>query len=480
MHSGHDIIDSARDRYLRRTPRSSRLHYEAKRAFPGGDTRTINHFTPYPTFMAHGHGCLLTDVDGNQYIDFHNNMSATVHGHGHAALVTAAHEQYAEGSALGTPVESQVRHGEMLRRRVPSMHKIRYCNSGTEATMLAMRAARAFTGRDTVVKIDGGYHGIHDGVTVNMFAGMPDPPCPQPELPIEFPTVKVPRGVPLGTLNDVLVLPYNDLAAAEQLLAQHQRKIACLIVEPMMGAAGCIPGDIDYLRGLRRLTEESGVLLVFDECATFRLGPLQKRYGITPDLTTVSKIIGGGLPMGAFGGREDIMAQFDPSSPYPLYHASAFAGNNLSLTVGLAGLEIFDEREVARLNEMGERLIRDIPQAARDAGVKLDTTGIGSLAHLHWGEGPIANAHDALARRHDLDQLHELLHLELLNRGIYLSRRGLFSLSIAMTDQHLTQFVDAIHDVLTTIKPYIAHQFPHLLRRASNRPDDEKTALARS
>ncbi|WP_280275290.1 aspartate aminotransferase family protein [Nocardia wallacei] len=463
--SGTDTAVAAviEDSYRARTPESSRLHAAAKRWLPGGDTRTINHFTPYPVFMDHGSGCALTDVDGNDYVDFCNNMSATVHGHSHPALTAAVADQTLRGTALGAPSLLQARHAEAVCTRVPSMEKLRYCNSGTEATMLAIRAARAFTGRDVIVKIDGGYHGLHDDAQMNMFTGMSEPTYPQEGLPPSFPRAQPPRGVPKARMREVMLLPYNDLAAARELLALHGARIAGVIVEPMMGAAGGIPADVEYLHGLRTATEAHDCLLIFDECATFRVGPLQMSYGITPDLTSLSKIIGGGFPLGAFGGRDDIMAQFDPTRPDPLYHAGAFGGNNMSLAVGLVALGTYGSAEVERLNALGERLIREIPEAARRAGVQLQATGIGSLSHLHWGSEPVTTPHEALARRGGLADLPALFHLALLNRGMYITRRGLLALSMPMTGRHIDALVSAIHDVLVELRPYIAERAPGLL-----------------
>ncbi|MEV6983650.1 aspartate aminotransferase family protein [Sphaerisporangium sp. NPDC051017] len=456
----HSIIDT----YRARTPRSRQLLEQAKGYLPGGDTRTINHFTPHPTFMASGRGCILTDEDGNEYLDLVNNMSAIVHGHAHPALVDAAAKQFARGTALGAPGEVEAQHAQHLCSRIPALEKVRYCNSGTEATMLAIRTARAFTGRDAIVKIVGGYHGMHNDVQVNMFTSMTGPHHAQEGLPDTFPKATLARGVPHSTLRDVFLLPYNDLEAAEYLFERHGRRIAAIIVEPMLGAAGCIPATAAYLRGLRRLTAEQGALLIFDECATFRVGPLQLSYGVSPDLMSLSKIIGGGLPLGAFGGRDDIMAQFDPTRPDPLYHASAFGGNGLSLTVGLAALETYGPDEVARLNATGEALKTELTDAARAAGLKLDITGIGSLIHLHWGEGPIANANDARDRWTSVADLPELLHLALLNRGVFVSRRGVLCLSLPMTREDLRYFVTAWREALTELKPYIARELPHLLR----------------
>lgn len=457
------VADNIRSTYRERTEKSRLMHEDAKCWLPGGDTRTINHFTPYPTFMSHGAGCTLTDVDGNTYLDFINNMGSMVHGHAHPALTAAATEQFAQGTALGAPVEAQQRHARIMCERITSVDLVRYTNSGTEATMLALRAARAFTGKHAIIKIDGGYHGVYNDAALNMFAGMPGPLIPQPGLPGEFPPVQVPRGVPPSTGAEVFLVRYNDLDQAAQVLATHADRIAAIIVEPMMGAAGCIPADVHYLHGLRALTRHFGVLMILDECSTFRLGPLQERYDLRPDLTTVCKIVGGGVPLGVLGGRAEIMEQFDPTRPAPLYHAGAFVGNGLALNVGATALEMFGPQTVARLNGLGERLISELPQVARDAGITMQVTGIGSQAHLHWGEGPLRNARDVQALQTDLAELPELVHLELLNRGIHLSRRGLFTLSTPMTDRHIDVFLDAMHRTLQSLRPYIAERIPRLV-----------------
>ena len=458
-----DVVHQVRDRYLNRTPNSLRLHGEAKRWLPGGDTRTANHFGPYPTFLTHGAGCEVTDVDGHRYLDFCNNMSAVVHGHAHPELVAAASAQVSLGTALGAPGEVQARHAELVCARVPSAERVRYCNSGTEAAMLALRAARAVTGRDTIVKIDGGYHGMQGDLEVNMFAGMRAPASPQPGVPDGFPHRRVPRGVPRNVAEDVFVLPYNDLDAAAQLFRAHGSRTAALIVEPMLGVAGGVLGDPDYLHGLRALTEEHGALLIFDECVTFRVGPLQTRFGISPDLTALGNVIGGGLPIGAFGGRADVMAQFDPTRPEPVYHGSTFGGNNLSLRVGVAALRTYSPAEVIRLNDLGERLHRRLPEVGAEVGVRLRTSGVGSLIYLHWGDGPIRDALDVRALRLNAGKLPDLLHLELLNRGLYLPRAGLVSLSMPMTEEHARTLVDAVRDTLSTLRPYVEENLPHLL-----------------
>ncbi len=456
-----DRSDSIEAEYRARTSRSAQIYERARRWLPGGDTRTINHYSPYPVVLESGSGCHVVDVDGNRYLDLLNNYSALIHGHAHPAVVAAVERRARLGTVLGGPSLVQQNHARMLCERVPSIDKVRYTNSGTEATLFALRAARAFTGRSAVVKVDGGYHGTHDLAQVNLFAGAAG--VPQPALPTGFPHVNLSHGVPEAILDTVFVVPYNDLGAAEYVVRQHADRVAAVIVEPMLAAGGGIRGDLHYLSGLRELTEHHGVLLVFDEVATFRCGPLQSVLGIRPDLTALGKIIGGGFPIGAFGGREDIMEMFDPSTNDPIYHSGTFCGNDVSLAAGLAAMDHYQADAVRRLNAMGEDLLTRLSDAARDTGIKGTATGYGSYGHFHWGEGPLRNAGDVQRRHHDLGKLPELFHLDLLNQGVFISRRSLFCLSTPMTARDIDIFVDAFANTLRRLRPYIECELPHLL-----------------
>ncbi|MFC8277261.1 aspartate aminotransferase family protein [Streptomyces sp. NPDC057271] len=449
------------DEYLQRTTRSQQQYQEAARWLPGGDTRTINHYSPYPVVLDRGDGCLIHDVDGNSYIDFLNNYSALIHGHAHPGVTAALERQSRRGLVMGAPSPVQAEHARMLCERVPSLSKVRYCNSGTEATLFAIRAARAFTGRNVVVKVDGGYHGTHDVVEVNMFSDLPGQP--QQRLPEGFPPLRIPHGVPADTESHVLVVPFNDLDAVRYVLACFHDEIAAVIVEPMLAAGGGIAPQEGYLAGLRQLTEQHGTLLIFDEVATFRLGPMQERLGIQPDLTALGKIIGGGLPIGAFGGREDIMSLFDPTRDAPLYHSGTFCGSDAALAAGMAAMDYYGPRERDRLNGLGDTLLARLTEVTREEGIRGSAAGIGSYGHFHWGEGPLRNAADCAARAKGLGDLPALFHISMLNRGIFLSRRSLFCLSTPMSHLEVDAFTEAFCEVLRLLRPYIARQLPHLL-----------------
>ncbi|MER7134787.1 aspartate aminotransferase family protein, partial [Streptosporangium saharense] len=367
--------------YAARSPSSRAAFRAAAKVLPGGDTRTMTTYTPYPLYFDAGEGAQVRDVDGNRYLDVLSNYGALVHGHNHPALVAAVRDQVGLGTAPGGPSPLQILHAERLCARIPALERVRYCNSGTEATMWAIRTARAFTGRDVIVKIDGGYHGTHDWGHVSAFLTS-GPSFPQR---LGLPDARLARGVPRVVLECVVAVPFNDLDAVRRVLRAYRGEVAGVLVEPMLGVGGGVPAEPGYLEGLRTVTEREGVLLILDECATFRVGPWQVRHDLWPDLSTFSKIIGGGLPIGVFGGRADVMAVFDPSGRDPVYHASAFGANNLSLAAGVAALDHFGSGDIDRLNAMGGRLRALLDEAARERGVAGHAVGAGSLGYLHIG-----------------------------------------------------------------------------------------------
>jgi len=457
-----NAVNTIIEEYRARTPESERLYREWARWLPGGDTRTSSYYTPYPVVMAGGSGCQLVDVDDNRYLDFFNNSLSLIHGHAHPAIVAALAEQASRGTALGAPSPIQAEHAEIICRRVPSIEKIRYCNSGTEATLFASRAARAFTGKEVIVKIDGGYHGTHDLAEINMFPGSDGRPADR--LPIGYPRLRVPPGVPAGTLDSVIVVPFNDTESMAYVLERFHGDIAAVLMEPALYSGGAIAPLRDYLHEVRQLCTRRGVLLIFDEVATFRLGPMQVATGIEPDLTALGKIIGGGLPIGAFGGRDEIMMQFDPAGARPLFHAGTFAANEATMAAGVAALNHFGPKEVTRLNSLGESLLAGLQEAANRAAVKMTVSGLGSFGTIHWGDGPLNTAEDSHRHAQGVGDLPTLLHLELLNRGIYLSRRGTFCLSTPMTEEHVTQFLNEFSATLEKLSTYVSRNMPELWR----------------
>ncbi|MCP4629643.1 MAG: aspartate aminotransferase family protein [bacterium] len=452
----HPIIADIIERFTERTGRSENHHARAKGCLPGGDTRSATYFTPYPVYMDSGSGCYLRDVDGNEYLDLLNNYTSLIHGHAHPAIIAATRAQLEKGTVFGAASEIQYRHAEHMCNRVPSLDRIRYCNSGTEATLFAIRAARAFTGKDAFIKIDGGYHGSHDAVEVNVF------PDPDPEGP---PSLVMGPGVPTSVRQDVLVVPFNDLDAIEKVLKDHIDKVAAILVEPFLGAGGAIPPQPGYLKGLRTLADKYEVVLIFDEVISFRLstGGLQEIEGVKPDLTTLAKIIGGGLAIGAFGGRREIMSRFDPAHTETIFHSGTFNGNNITMAAGLTALELYNQKAADRLNRLGDELRHGFTAVLQEAGIKGYVAGYGSVMHLHWRDQPPTNATDSIVGQTNAGQLPAMVHLELLNRGVYVASRGMLVMSTPMISEDIQKAVQAFRDTLEVVKPYITDTLPHLL-----------------
>ena len=456
----HEIFGDIEERYKQKTPKSAEHNARAKHRLPGGDTRTATFYQPYPVYMIKGKGCNLFDIDGNQYIDMLNNYTSLIHGHAHPKIIEAARAQLENGSVFGSATEIQYMHAEHLCARVPSLDLIRYGNSGTEGTMFAMRAARAFTGKDMFVKMDGGYHGSHDFIEVNVFPGSGTEQGAD-GLPVRH----VEPGAPKSVLEDMLVVPFNDLNALETQLKKYDGKIAAVILEPMLGALGMVAPQAGYLKGLKELTERHGVLLIFDEVITFRIstGGIQKSEGVTPDLTAMGKIIGGGFPVGAFGGRKDIMALFDPNQPNAVFHSGTFNGTDVIMAAGLATLELYDQSAVDQVNALGGKLRNGVNQAFKKAGITGQATGLGSLAQIHWRLGEIANALDSAEGFFLAGDLPRFLHLELMNRGFYSANRGMLAISTAMDETIVDKFLEAFAGALEMLKPYVVEKAPHLL-----------------
>ncbi len=453
----HRLVQTITDQYLSRTPRSRAHCTVAKKVLPGGDTRRAVYFEPYPTYIERGEGCTVYDADGNRYIDFHNNYTSLIHGHAHPAVVDAVQAQVTRGTLYGSPAACQYELAGMLCERIPSVERVRFCNSGTEATMMAMRLARAYSGKDVILKMDGGYHGTHEFAEINITASA------EPEA--RPPLRKESRGTPDCILEAMMVVPFNDLDAVEETLSTYNHRIAAVIVEPMMNAGGLVAARPGYLAGLRKLADKYGVLLIFDEVVTFRLslGGWQLLDNVMPDITALGKIIGGGFPVGALGGRAEIMEFFNPTRPDSVKHSGTFNGNSITMVAGIATLRHLGQSEIDRINKLGERLRQGIAAAFRAHGLKVNVTGRGSLAYIHWTGREIATASDSARAAKEAGQLLMLLQLALLNHGIWVPYRGELAVSTPMTDQEIDQAVEAMGDMLRILKPYVEDTAPHLL-----------------
>lgn len=429
--------------YRSRTRRSEALDQEARQVFPGGVVRAITRYAPYPTFMVEGCGCRVTDADGHVYLDQLNNFGSMIHGHAHAAVVAALQGQVTRGTDWGAPTELQIRLARLITGRVPSVERIRFTNSGSEAVLHAVRAARAFTGRTRILKMEGSYHGGYDSVVVSVNPGLDAPAWPEGRAGSP--------GLAAGTSSETLVAPFNDLAAVSSVLRAHHRDLAAVVVEPVT-VRGMIPAEPGFLTGLRELTRELGVLLICDEVVTFRLntGGAQEHFGLTPDLTTFGKIIGGGLPVGAFGGRADIMERFDPAQPGHVQHSGTFAGNAATMAAGIAALDLLSPPEIARINALGDRLRAALQASLDGANVPARVTGLGSLVGIHLTAAPVRDYRSATGS--DRDAMH-WLHLATLNHGLFMRAEGACFLSTAMRDDEIAETVSAFRMALADAKP---------------------------
>jgi len=415
------LVDDARRRYAERNPESRRLHEERARSMPGGNTRTVIHVDPFPLTIARGEGARLTDVDGHIYVDFLGEYTAGLFGHSHPAIVQAIRDALDDGVSFGAPNRYEGDLAAAICARFPSIELVRFCNSGTEANLLALSLARVATGKPEVMVFAGGYHG---GVFF-FEAG---------------------AGSPLNAPFPFVVARFNDAEETERLVRAHADELAAVLVEPVQGSGGVIPAAPGFLEALRRMTADHGVLLVLDEVMTSRLstGGMQKVLGLTPDLTTLGKYLGGGLAFGAFGGRADLMSRFDPSAPGALPHAGTFNNAVLTMAAGSAGLRVYGEAEVARLNGLGDRLRGRLNAFAERNELDFCATGHGSLVGLHFDRGPIR-------RREDITPAPErraLLHLHLLERGYSYARRGFAALSLPLGEDDVDGFAAAVEDFL--------------------------------
>src|SRR5205823_5720742 len=374
--------------YRETTARSRALHERAVTVMPGGTTRTTTYFAPYPLCIERGEGCHVWDVDGTERIDMIGNYTAMILGHSHPKVVEAIRAQAARGTgfAAANPVEVEL--ATLLCERVPSLDAVRFCNSGTEATMFAMRLARAFTGRPKIARVEGGYHGTHDYAEVSTHpvvdeAGPPDAPRAVPDS----------IGTPDWALENIVVLPFNDAGAAEAIIRRHAGSLAAVILEPIIGAGGVIAARPVFLQRLRDVTVELGILLIFDEVISFRVGPggAQEMYGVTPDLTTLGKIIGGGLPVAAFGGRADVMELLDPRREPNLAQGGTYNGNPLGMAAGLACMQELTPDVFAELNRKGERVAEQLSEVFASHGVPAQINGVGSLLAIHFSDKPVVD-----------------------------------------------------------------------------------------
>ena len=393
------------------TRKSEKAFKEAQKHIPGGVNSPVRAFGPvggHPIFFKSGSGCHVTDIDGNSYIDYVGSWGPLILGHAYPAVIKKIKSTAAKGTSFGAPTVLETKLAKLIKGAVPSIEKVRFVNSGTEATMSAIRVARAFTGRELVVKFEGCYHGHVDGLLIKAGSGA---------ATLGIPTSP---GIPQGYASTTVVLPYNSLQAVEALCKERGREIACIILEPVAGNMGVVPPVPGYLEGLWKLTRANGIVLIFDEVMSgFRVSPggAQGLYGIRPDLTTLGKIIGGGLPVGAYGGRADIMDKIAPLGA--VYQAGTLSGNPVAMAAGVATLEALKDASLyEKLEESSRNLAEGLERAARDSGVKTFHTRVGSMLCIFFTENRVTDWDSAKTSD---TQRYAAYFRGMLERGVYLA-----------------------------------------------------------
>ena len=430
------------ERYQELTPKSRAAWEEAKEYLPGGDSRNSIFWPPYPIFVERASGAHVMDADGTDRLDFIGTMTTLILGHAPEPVTEAVRAQLELGVVYNAPNRQQVRLARLLCERIPSFDLVRFTNSGTEATLNTVRAARAFTGRNLIAKAEGGYHGSHDVVSVSVRV---DPSkAGERQRPDALPATE---GLADGVLDSVVVIPFNETGPAREILEQHKDQLAAVIVEPMLGSVGMLPATHEFLAMLREFATENGVILIFDEVISFRIAPggAQEYYEITPDMTSLGKIIGGGFAVGAFGGRHEIMGLYDPTSGPRVAHAGTFNANPVTMLAGAVTLEQLTPEVYRRLAEVTEYLRHGLREVGRELEVPVQVTGLGSLFGIHFSDETLVGYRDIAksdsAFRHDV-------FLGLLNEGILMAPNLVGAVSTAIAEPEVDAFVAALRNVL--------------------------------
>ena len=423
-------VADADARFTSANPKSKARADGAKASMPGGNTRTVLHYSPFPVAFKGGEGCRLTDIDGHTYVDFLGEYTAGLYGHSNPKIISAIKQAIDGGVTLGGPNVYESELARLMCERFPSVELVRFCNSGTEANLFSMVTARMFTKRTHIMVFNGGYHG---GV---FYFGQHKPPTNAP-----FPWV---------------IARYNDIERTLSQIEAHAHELAAIVVEPMMGGGGAIAADKEFLQALRDAATKHGIVLVFDEVMSSRLssGGMQKRLGITPDMTSFGKYLGGGMSFGAFGGRKDIMSHYDPYRSGAAPHAGTFNNNVLSMAAGIVGLRDIYTADVAdSFNAAADAFRGRLNAIMQRHGMPMQTLGVGSILAMHFNPNPIKRPEDTWAADKAGEQrnadLAKLLHLDMMELGQYFARRGMMALSLPIGQPEMTAFETALDEFLT-------------------------------
>lgn len=430
--------------------KSQQLYHEALEVLPGGISRNTIYRQPHPDYVAHGEGCRVTDIDGNTRIDFANNMASLMHGHAHPAIVAAVKEQLDRGTAFTMATEAELRFAQHICSRNEGFEKIRFMNSGTEAVMAMIKAARAITGRPKIAKSEGAYHGTYDYAEVSQKS--------KPEnwgsetAPTSVPVV---QGTPQRALDDVIVIPFNDIDRTIDLLNQHKNELACVLIDPLPHRVGLIPANDDFMKAIREWTTENGSLFVLDEVITFRMGygGAQDWYpNVQPDLTAMGKIIGGGFPIGGLAGKDEYMSCLDPTKdklPFPF--SGTFSANPISMTAGRVAMELLDKDAVEQVNALGDYARKEIAAAIESIGATACVTGGGSMFRVHLKPESPVEYRSAFQDPEEARQIAFLVN-HLYDNGFMMINTCSAALSTVLTEVEVDQMVETLASGLAQLK----------------------------
>ena len=409
------------DQFGKRTRKSADLAQRSERVMPGGDTRTTTYHRPYPLTIARGQGPFLWDVDGNRYVDLLGNYTSLVHGHAYPPIAEAVAMAARQGSAWPARSRAQIELAELLCERLPSIERVRFCNSGTEAGMLAAQVARHVTGRKLIVMARYGYHGSYDDLELGLL-GQPG--------------------------EQTLLGEFGSAESFEKILTERGPETAAVFLEPILGSSGVVPPPQGFLERVRKATQRAGALFVLDEVITLRLseGGAQKVLGVTPDLTMMGKIIGGGLPVGALGGRADVMAAFDPRERGSILHSGTFNGNVLTCTAGIVSVRELTQQKIDKMERQAQRLAEELKRAATRAELPFSLRQCGSLMNVFFA----SIAPPATLVRDDLRMMSQF-HLAALNHGLFIAPRGLIALSTVLSDDLLTEVCERASEAMIDV-----------------------------
>jgi glutamate-1-semialdehyde 2,1-aminomutase len=431
-------IDQRRDAFRSMESQSAKLAARARKVMPGGNTRTTVYQSPHPPYVAYAKGATIVDVEGDKRLDFINNYTSLIHGHADPEINAAVIEQLQYGTSYAMPTAHEVVLAELIAARIPSVEQVRFTNSGTEAVMMAIKGARAFTGRPKILKFEGCYHGSYDFAEISQVT--PESRWEEADTP----STATAFGTPDAVMKNVLVARYNDIADAERVIERHHAELAAVLVDPMPSRVGNVPATYEFLSALREMTTAYGIVLIFDEVITLRVayGGMQSVVAVTPDMTTMAKIIGGGFPVGALGGAAEIMAVFDPARGAKVPHGGTFNANPITAVAGRVAMEKMTAEEFDRINALGETLREGLAEAMDGARVAGQVTGAGSLFNLHLHPRPLTDYRSTTLTPAEKART-AAVYQSLMAHGIFLSPSMMGCISTPMGESEVNACVDA-------------------------------------